>query len=449
MSAVSTFAAAAAASPLESNASSIPEIATSPLEKLVYYYSQCWNEIYERFDISEPFDLVSYIEMLNDFTREFRKEGINYDKHFGYIEKFDLDPSTNPEFFIRADLHGDLKSLLENLIHLKNEGYLDSSFTCKPGKHIVFLGDYCDREFYGTQVLEILLRLKQQSPEQVHLIRGNHEEVLLNENSFKDRNLFELIRGGRSSLTAFYETMPLAIYFCVDKPNGNREYIMCTHALFEVTVDTSVFLDDAASGAYMPIPRKRKLSDRIIALALNEYYVHLYALAAKRICEIAEEFSETLKYNSENEIVTAYNWADVAASLDEETHIGNLGRRTFRMGHQDIYSAMELMSVTNRVCLIFRGHQHHFKEHVLDGKVFISTLPVGSNCRGYRNGVDVGYMITTSASGNLEDWTKSATVRYTSENRSVQRPPRNLFFDESSVEYSVIDGSEKVRHLPQ
>ncbi|MEM3550230.1 MAG: metallophosphoesterase family protein [Candidatus Bathyarchaeia archaeon] len=78
---------------------------------------------------------------------------------------------TSCEALIIGDLHGDLESLTEIL----NK----SMFLEKMGKNakavMVFLGDYGDRGLHSAEVYYVILKLKLLYPEQVILMRGNHE----------------------------------------------------------------------------------------------------------------------------------------------------------------------------------------------------------------------------------------------------------------------------------
>ncbi len=75
------------------------------------------------------------------------------------------------EALVIGDLHGDLESL-SSIMH-------SSGFTQKLTKSkdavVVFLGDYGDRGAYSAEVYYAVLRLKLAFPEQVLLLRGNHE----------------------------------------------------------------------------------------------------------------------------------------------------------------------------------------------------------------------------------------------------------------------------------
>jgi diadenosine tetraphosphatase ApaH/serine/threonine PP2A family protein phosphatase len=80
-----------------------------------------------------------------------------------------LEPSS--EALIIGDLHGDLKSLV---FILQNSGFT-RKIAANKDAIIVFLGDYGDRGALSTEVYYTILKLKIAFPEQVILLRGNHE----------------------------------------------------------------------------------------------------------------------------------------------------------------------------------------------------------------------------------------------------------------------------------
>ncbi|MEM2912107.1 MAG: metallophosphoesterase [Candidatus Bathyarchaeia archaeon] len=72
---------------------------------------------------------------------------------------------------IVGDLHGDLESLIEIL---KGSGFLQRMRENR-NTSIIFLGDYGDRGFHSAEVYYTIFRLKLLYPEQIILMRGNHE----------------------------------------------------------------------------------------------------------------------------------------------------------------------------------------------------------------------------------------------------------------------------------
>jgi diadenosine tetraphosphatase ApaH/serine/threonine PP2A family protein phosphatase len=75
------------------------------------------------------------------------------------------------EAIVLGDLHGDLKSLTSILDSSNFLGKVEA------GKNIllIFLGDYGDRGIRSPEVYYVVLKLKELFPENVILMRGNHE----------------------------------------------------------------------------------------------------------------------------------------------------------------------------------------------------------------------------------------------------------------------------------
>ena len=75
------------------------------------------------------------------------------------------------EALVVGDLHGDLDSLLRIL---QNSGFTQKLAKCKDAT-LIFLGDYGDRGPRSAEVYYTVLQLKLAFPEQIVLLRGNHE----------------------------------------------------------------------------------------------------------------------------------------------------------------------------------------------------------------------------------------------------------------------------------
>ena len=75
------------------------------------------------------------------------------------------------EALVIGDLHGDLDSLL---YILENSGFVHNLVSSKDNV-LIFLGDYGDRGPSSAEVYFIIMKLKLACPEQIILLRGNHE----------------------------------------------------------------------------------------------------------------------------------------------------------------------------------------------------------------------------------------------------------------------------------
>lgn len=90
--------------------------------------------------------------------------------NFNILGRF-INLKPQGEALIIGDLHGDLESLIQIL--------KESSFLQKMNQNtdavLIFLGDYGDRGEYSKEVYYTVLKLKLLFPEQIVLMRGNHE----------------------------------------------------------------------------------------------------------------------------------------------------------------------------------------------------------------------------------------------------------------------------------
>ncbi len=75
------------------------------------------------------------------------------------------------EATVVGDIHGDLESLR---YVLSDCGFIEKASKDEDA-YLIFLGDYGDRGVYSPEVYYVILRLKEHFPENVILMRGNHE----------------------------------------------------------------------------------------------------------------------------------------------------------------------------------------------------------------------------------------------------------------------------------
>eukprot|EP01061_Rhynchopus_euleeides_P003933 TRINITY_DN1320_c9_g1_i1.p1 TRINITY_DN1320_c9_g1~~TRINITY_DN1320_c9_g1_i1.p1 ORF type:complete len:576 (+),score=189.75 TRINITY_DN1320_c9_g1_i1:51-1730(+) len=122
---------------------------------------------------------AAYNEMKNTFSHDI-------DKFYKYLrglcdgltpimEKEPIYVYQQSPCYTFGDTHGnygDVSYFLENIIN-----FIDLEYTpC----NLIFLGDYVDRGSYGLEVLCLLMSLKLSNPQKVTLLRGNHEDPLVN-----------------------------------------------------------------------------------------------------------------------------------------------------------------------------------------------------------------------------------------------------------------------------
>jgi hypothetical protein len=400
----------------------INSIPSKTTKALMTHFDSCWNYSSKKFE-RVHFNESLCIEQLNKHNAQF-KPNYNPEIEFGYIEKKDLPGKS--KVFVRADLHGDLKSLIENIKTLQAEGLVDENYRCLPAVHLIFLGDYADRGKNTMQVLELLTSLRMENPNQVTLLRGNHENTDINQSyAGNDPHFKEFLKkdANLGLLEQVYSTMPLSVYICQNGSSGAREYIQFTHGAFEFHVDSSEFLNSEMAMAQYTISKKRELSTRILNIKMvpNKNYQKLIdgekdkklrmqykqQHAAQRIRKLFEEERDSIQ----DPDITRYNWGDIS-SHPTESYLGSPGFRTWKISVADVKHYLRLSSYPNKVKMLFRGHEHLKQHHFVNKKIVVSTMPVGMESNygsQFKNQLDTAYILTTDP--RVRNWTKVAYLR--------------------------------------
>lgn len=409
--------------------SNVSPIKTPTVASLMQEFSTAWNEQTKTFDFKESFDVRYFVNLLSKHAEKFKKADFDEMRHYGFIEKFDLDPAENSMIYVRADLHGDLKSLIENLRTLQQEDLLDENYKCRKGVYLVFLGDYCNRGLFGTQILELLIYLREENPGKVHLIRGNHEYAiknakfasrLINKNkNLKSKLDVRLIKvlcfneggiQGWDHLDNFNNTLPLAIYMSEEGPI--REYVLYSHGLFEPSMDISALLDQKELN-YLLVPKERKLSKRICEIPKDSPLAESVK-RIKSVVEILNEFGITPG--------TAYNMGD----MNDKSHIGDPSQRKLILNAEDVKHYFKLSRGKHyKVKKLLRGHQNILKHYTLNKplqqkpfkpqSIVATTLTIGPDVPGLW-GPDCAYILKTAA--KVREWKKKAIKRAKGQNRT-------------------------------
>lgn len=153
----------------------------------------------------------------------------NVDLTAPFVRRKDL--TRGDRLVLLGDLHGSVHSLLRQLLRLRSAGLLNDDYEVIPKNcYIVFLGDLVDRGSYGVEVWVTVMRLYAASPDNVLLVRGNHEERRTwPENSFAPEltRKFPGILDGvtyeqhvAEMFTIFCERCPHAIFMSCEPDEG-------------------------------------------------------------------------------------------------------------------------------------------------------------------------------------------------------------------------------------
>jgi len=252
------------------------------------------------------------------------------------------------EIFFRADLHGDVHSLLTDLTWLNEKGYLRGFSVARTNFHMIFLGDYTDRGSYGIEVLYTLLRLKLANAEQVFLARGNHEEVglqarygFLEEGRGKYGAAFDARKVERA-----YDFLPVVIY-----AGAGENFIQCNHGGMEPGFSPHGLLD-------APGPFSFQFLGTLKQKQFLAGHPDWLAGADEKSREAAAESLRDFRPDSPiSPTVLGFMWNDFAVLANEPLFVFD-PNRAFVYGARSTQFLLHCAGTnTKHVRAVFRGHQ--------------------------------------------------------------------------------------------
>ncbi|HTD68221.1 MAG TPA: metallophosphoesterase [Candidatus Limnocylindria bacterium] len=252
------------------------------------------------------------------------------------------------EIFFRADLHGDVHSLIANLTWLNEQGYLRGFGIARTNFHMIFLGDYTDRGSYGVEVLYTLLRMKLANPDKVFLLRGNHEEVSLQlrygfvaEGRAKYGASFDAAKVERA-----YDFFPVVIY-----TGSGDNFIQCNHGGMEPGFAPGALLDSAtASFQFLGILEQKKFS-----AAHPEWLADADNESRRTAAKFLRDFHPT---DPLSPVTLGFMWNDFTVVADEPQLAFNPERSFIYGARATQFLLRNTGTKTKQVQAVFRGHQH-------------------------------------------------------------------------------------------
>jgi len=275
---------------------------------------------------------------------------------FMYIQKIIIKPESEIVFF--GDLHGSIHSLVRSLEHLIDRGYLDNNFTIiKDNFYIVFLGDYVDRGNYGVEVLSTLFTLKLVNPDNVFVIRGNHENMKAHQNwgfhAELKHKFNDISQDLASLLQRAYMRMPAALFIGmptdqIDQVNKKKiKYILCCHGGPDFGFNPNGLLQTKSSHAACIFDMSNQ------QIVVQKYYKQknksITRFASKQL--IKSKVQETILLKN-----IGFLWNDFDnTGRDTDVVVG----RAWKLGQDFTKYLLSLWSGQNyTVSMIIRGHQH-------------------------------------------------------------------------------------------
>lgn len=282
-----------------------------------------------------------------------------------YLQALCVQPGT--EIVMFGDRHGDVRSTVQMIEELRDTGYFESddSFTLKPGILLVGLGDYVDRGNAGVETFLTMLWLKLQNPEQVILVRGNHEDCCLSTNIGQFQFELQQKLGKKFSaddlrkVNRIYDYMPVAVF--IGSGTGTVNFLVGCHGFIELGYNPDALLKMAIANP------GRSVFEKMGNLKRSEYAQNLSKECKKALSDLADTSSSFSCEMSEDIILTSprapiqlgWMWSYAIVDQGKEIIGFNAGNNTWQWGKKLTENVLENWSGSGyTVSWIFRGHQH-------------------------------------------------------------------------------------------
>jgi hypothetical protein len=321
------------------------------------------------------------LEKILEFHNEYFRDNLQrYSEHAdveGFSEKTYVDKGSHVVSF--ADLHSDLMTLLALLDLLVETKFCDNKHRVRKDMQILQLGDISDRGPNWFETLSIALLLRIINRDNVHFLRGNHEDVEVNLMYGEDQ---QWVKDHRESLTLCYQTLPVTFRIAEREgrleKGGRKEALHATHGLFSTLIDP--FEPEKLAKPYYVIRRNPPPTERIIQLSFGDGVAGRetkHSIAAGAVIALQEIEKNILeeRRRARSPICTPLGmhlWSDV----DEGNGFFVASEQRGLLVSPDMIR-LSMQCGCTEICdkFLIRGHFHFFEEMVGGGKVFGTTLP--------------------------------------------------------------------------
>lgn len=147
-----------------------------------------------------------------------------------------LIPNPGSQFVIVGDLQGAFHSLVCNIGKWIELGILNNEFKIvKPDARIVFIGNLVDRSPLSMDALSLVMRLMEENPDTVFVLRGNHEyKNYWHDYGFKQELMIRAASVSKEAIplgdtvNKFFDTLSSAIFLGA-VPNSATNFVSISH----------------------------------------------------------------------------------------------------------------------------------------------------------------------------------------------------------------------------
>lgn len=233
---------------------------------------------------------------------------------FPYIEKHIFPDDVH--IAVWGDLHGSVSTVVESLLQLQRDGYLDEQFSiAQKNFYCVFLGDFADKESHGTELLYLLMKLHNQNPEHVFLLRGNHEDAAVNKTFRKElsKKYSDLDQITLKKIFCLYDHLPVALFAGIRNSDDVINGIQFCHAGFEHGYHAGNFLDSNAQFELITKLKRSSLLEQLPEGQTKDQLIKLKDLVLRACSGQDKEFQNSLLQEAkmEQDIINGYNWLTI------------------------------------------------------------------------------------------------------------------------------------------
>lgn len=309
----------------------------------------------------------------------------NGGKFTPYAQK--LVVTLGSEIAFHGDLHGDIHSICEYIKDLSTKGYLDPKDPFKIMKdnfYMVFLGDYTDRGNYGIEVLYTILRLKIANPDKVFMVRGNHEDSMLNQRYGFADELYKKFPNHTdlpTTIYGLYNLLPVVLYFGSGEPTS-LNFLQCCHGGIELGYLPKNLFEHQKNVAFEWLSSLDR-GNNLKTLLINKFGTSPAANALinehmNKVSDACNRQTQTIKHYGPQDL--GFIWNDFIAP--KGYYLENSARGVGIVEHGDQLTEIILKGTVfnnHRLQGILRAHQHNedFMMSVILDKNHPDSLGIG------------------------------------------------------------------------